>query len=45
MDGCVLVSTFFPKFSIRKKPSFVDLRIFGLVKGEKIKREVILPLN
>ena len=33
----------FPKFSLGKKNSFVDLRIFTLVEGEKMKCEVILP--
>ena len=39
---CVLFSRFSPEFSTRKIPSFVGLRTFAFIEGEKIKCEVIL---
>ena len=41
MCECGLTSRIFPKFSTRKSLVFIDLKNFALLKGEKIKKQIM----
>ena len=42
---CIHVARFFPSFSTRENPGFVELETLTLVEGEKMRCEVILRRN